>query len=67
MGRRPRRRKRGIEAIVLGAEFDQFLPVNFLFSDPANLRLNSSSAIVGGANAGNGTANTVSVAINSGT
>ena len=41
-------------------------PVNFLLSDPANLRLNSASPIAGEANAGNGTANAASVAINSG-
>ena len=43
------------------------LPVSFLFSDPANLRLNSSSAIAGEANAGSGDANDASVTINSGT
>lgn len=43
------------------------LPFNFLFSDPANLRLNSSSPITGGANCGNGSANAAaSIAIKSG-
>lgn len=42
------------------------LPVNFLVSEPANLRLNSSSVIVGGENSGNGTANGPSTTINSG-
>jgi hypothetical protein len=41
-------------------------PLNSLFSDPANPRLNSSSPNVGGANVRNGNTNAASVPINSG-
>ena len=51
---------------TMAAEVLYRLPAHFLFSDPASLRLSSSSAIADGANAGNGSANAAaSVAINS--